>query len=115
MNLKAKKLSLRAALSTHEQTWQAAPLTTTTYTERSFPKTDNTLVSRIGWTRGVQRFGNGFIFVFVLGFCFGTVAASASCVLPALQGPWLCILNMQQPHAARTIKHLEMVATAGQQ
>lgn len=72
-------------------------------------------MSRIGWTRGMKRFGNGFIFVFVLGFCFGTVAASASCVLPALPGPWLCILNMQQPHAARTIKHLEMVATAGHQ
>jgi len=45
-------------------------------------------------------------------FCFYAVAASASSSSSSVkQSPWLCILNMQQPHAARTIKHLEMAAT----
>lgn len=80
-------------------------------------------MSRIGWTQGMQRFALAlvlvsFLFLFSALFwdcCSVCKLSVCVCVWPALQGPWLCILNMQQPHAVRTIKHLEMVATAGQQ
>jgi len=82
------------------------PLTITiTRGRKALAKTDNTLSCHIGLD---SRHATFLVFFFV---CAVAASASSASSCGVKQSLWLCILNMQQPHAARTIKHLEIAAT----